>query len=312
MIIYKENKLDRTATTCAKSSPEQVIAQDSFSVSQTIMEHSFPIEFVLAGELAQMETFAIPRISSLLHRTRQYEHEGLKRLDDTKATVYGIFSNEPESRDRKQMVEHLNWVHSHYDIHNDDNIYTLIRMFMHPIEWIEKWGRRALSTQEKEALVSELVRISGEMNIHDMPTSYDAMRAWQDQYRMKHQHYHSDNLAVSEGMMEGIRQHFPRWLRPFIKPTVLVLLDNEALLEALGYKQPGLITKGIVHAGLRAWKLLSKIYNPWRNAKFSEGWFLSYFPSYEGDEYPNGFELCKLGPKKLLAARDKRGACPFH
>ena len=284
----------------------------SFRISQNIVEHDFPLEFVLAGELAQMETFAIPRISKLLHRTRQYESEGLKRLDDTKATMYGIFSNDPKSIERKQMVEHLNWVHSHYDIHNDDNIYTLIRMFLHPIEWIEKWGRRPLNVTEKNALAEELLRISREMQIEDMPKTYEEMMTWQDSYRAEYQAYHPDNLAVSEGMINGIKQHFPAPFRPLVKQVVLVLLDNDMLVQALGYKSPGRVSKGFVNLMLKSWKQISRWHNPWQEKKFSDGWFLNYYPSYEGAEYPNGFELNKLGPKKLLAAREKNGGCPFH
>jgi len=285
---------------------------ETYRIAEHIAEHGFPLEFLLAGELAQMETFAIPRISRLLHRTRQYENEGLKRLDDTKATMYGIFSNPPESAARKQMVAHLNWVHSHYDIHNDDNIYTLIRMFLHPIEWIDKWGRRALNETEKEALASELERIAEEMQIQNMPRGYHAMDAWQKTYRAENQRFHPDNQAVARGMIEGIKHHFPASLRPLVEPMVLVLLDNEQLVAALGFKPPGKLSRAWVHTLVRVWKHLSRYYNPWETKKFSEGWFMGYYPSYNGADYPNGFDYCKMGPKKLIHARNKTGRCPFH
>ncbi len=285
--------------------------KDIHAVALRIVEHSFPIEFVLAGELAQMETFAIPRIAKLLHRTRQYEDEGVKRLDDTKATMYSIFTKPAGHKDREQMITHLNWVHSHYDIHNDDNIYTLIRMFLHPIEWIEKWGRRPLNENEKQALAGELNVIAKQMKIENMPVNYKAMQAWQQKYREQNQTYHPDNLAVSEGMIRAIEQHFPRVIRPLIKPTVLTLLDNETLIEALGFKAPSLLTKALVKTGITSWKYASRLYNPWSHRKFSNGWFVNYYPSYANE--PGGFNLCKVGPKKLLTARDKQEIrCPFH
>jgi hypothetical protein len=283
----------------------------SHAITSRIVEHDFPVEFVLAGELAQMETFAIPRISKLLHRTRQYEDDGVKRLDDTKATLYEIFTQPAGHEAREKMVSHLNWVHSHYDIDNDDNIYTLIRMFLNPIEWIEKWGRRPLSSSEKQALADELNVIAQQMNIRDMPKTIEAMDHWQQDYRAENERFHADNAAVAGGMMQAIELHFPKLLRHLVKPTILALLDNDPLLVALGYTPPSRISKVLVKGGLASWRLASRIYNPWAHKRFSDGWFVNYYPSYADDH--DGFSLCKVGPKKLLAARDKKASgCPFH
>lgn len=287
----------------------QPTQSEAFASFQAIIEHEFPLEFLLAGELAQFETFISPSISSLLHRTRQYEEAGLKRLDDTKATMYGIFKYAPGAHEREQMLNHLNWVHSHYAISNEDNIYTLLRMFMHPIEWIDKWSRRKLTPQERQALLETMLQLALDMNIQDMPQSYEAIQQWLKAYRKHHTGFAEANQQVARGMMKGLEQHFPRLMRPVIKPCVLVLLDDNETLSLLGYQRPGVISKVLVHGSLKAWKLYSKLFRPWKNSAFTESWFVNYFPSYAQE---GGFSMCKLGPRKLVSARHKKGTCPFH
>lgn len=295
------------ATTLSQPTDNSVTSESSFKILQRIVEHSFPIEFILAGELAQFDTFAIPSISALLHRTRQYENHGLKRLDDTKANLYGIFLNPEGSQQRQTFIDHLNWVHSHYKISNEDNIYTLLRMFLYPIEWIEQRGWRSLSTEEKDALALELIKIGHAMQITDIPESYAAMQRWQQHYRQQQERYHPDNEAVAKGMMAGVQDHFPRWMRGWIKHAVLVCLKDDQLVQALGFKVPGKLSRISVAVILKSWNLFRRVYNPWRRKKFSNGWFVNYYPSYQGK-----FSYAKMGPEKLLAARDKKGGCPFH
>ena len=295
------------SATTANATTAEMAPSSSFELMQDIVEHTFPVEFIIAGELAQFETFAIPSISKLLHRTRQYEEHGLKRLDDTKANLYGIFLNPEGSTERQKMIDHLNWVHSHYTISNEDNIYTLLRLYFFPIEWIEKHGSRSLTSNEKSALVTELLKTGEAMNISDLPRTYDAMKIWQRSYRQQHESYHEDNAAVAQGMMEGLQAHFPQWTRGMVRSGIIALLRDKELLKSLGFKPANWFSKTCVNLGISLWKNYSRIHKPWRRKKFSDGWFVNYYPSYQG-----AFSYCKMGPDKLLNARQKQGGCPFH
>ena len=293
-------------------SPE-VMAHDSeagsrFEDLMKIIEHDFPLEFLIAGELAQFETFAIPSISRLLHRTALYEKEGVKRLDDTRATMYGIFTHAPDSSERETMVQHLNWVHGHYQISNDDYLYTLLRMFFLPIQWIQEFGWRPLREDEIEAMTSELVRIGTAMKIEFFSRDYNELYRWQEQYRTEHQRYDPANQAVAEGTIEAIAEHFPAWLRPLVSPLVRALLSDPDLLSAMGLKPAGMVTRLGVAGIKKTWHGVSKFYRPWRHQRFSQSAMMQTYPSY-----PNGrMDYCALGPKKLVQNRNNKGGCPFH
>src|SRR6476646_10807219 len=76
-----------------------------------LVDHSFALEILVALELAQLRTFGIPSISAILHSTGQYEREGQKRLDDTRAIFTEIHRPGLDSRESREMVEHLNRIH---------------------------------------------------------------------------------------------------------------------------------------------------------------------------------------------------------
>ena len=228
---------DTLETTNAQpdTSPEE---RARFERYLNIVEHEFPLEFLIAGELAQFETFAIPSMSKLLHRTRQYEEDGLKRLDDTRATVYDIFTKPSGHPERERMLTHLNWVHSHYTISNDDNLYTILRTFFHPIEWIEKHGWRKLTRDELEAMKVEMLLVGRSMNIEFPSEDIEALRTWQNKYRAEHQVHAADNQYVAEGTVRALQEHVPKGFKKLVGRLVPAFLYDTKLITALGLKQP--------------------------------------------------------------------------
>ena len=72
-----------------------------------------------------MRDYGVPSIARLLHETGEFEHDGMKRYDDTiligqEATVDGIDSERGHA-----AVRRLNRIHGHYDIPNDEFAYVL-------------------------------------------------------------------------------------------------------------------------------------------------------------------------------------------
>ncbi len=285
-----------------------------FARYRRIVDHDFPLDFLIAGELAQFQTYAIPSIARLLHRTGQYETDGVKRLDDTRATLTTIFSYPDGSRERAQMIDHLNWVHSHYAITNDDYLYTLVRLFLNPVDWNARWGWRTLTGDEIQLITAEMVSVGKAMGIaFEWDTEGDAdslasLQRWQQEYRRRHARFHPANQAVALGTIEGIKAQFPRWLRPVIPALVAALLEDSTLLAHLGLPSPTGFQTAVVRGGLGLWRLSGKVYRPWKRRPFSKGWLANHYPSYPG----NRLDYCQLGPRKLVQHRNATTGCPFH
>ena len=258
-----------------------------------------PIDFLLAGELAQIQTFGIPSISRILHNTRLYERQGTKRLDDTRAILTECMTDTVHSERGQAMVERLNFIHSHYDIRNEDYLYTLALFMVEPVRWCRTFGYRPLTEAEKQALYLEFRDLGRAMNIDNIPGDYAAMERWYQSYRAEHLACDPANGAVTEGLIEGMVGMFPRRLQPLLRPllrrAVLVLINDDALLQVLGIKPPARTTRWLIFAMMKMRAASMKYLNIWQLRPFEGSFIQRYYASY-----PGGYQTQCLGPEKII------------
>jgi hypothetical protein len=122
----------------------------------------------LGTELALFKTFTIPTISKILASTgefgknvhRRSEDTGLiiNEIVDTYARIQKQLNIDPDTPRKdikeqwerpKEAVKRLNEIHGHYNILNDDYIYTLSLFIFEPIYWVNKYDWRQLDQREK-------------------------------------------------------------------------------------------------------------------------------------------------------------------
>ena len=87
----------------------------------------FPWDYVQGTGIAFMRDYGVPSIARLLHETGEFEHDGVKRYDDTiligqEATVDGIDSERGHA-----AVRRLNRIHGHYDIPDHELVLATAR-----------------------------------------------------------------------------------------------------------------------------------------------------------------------------------------
>ncbi|WP_420590520.1 oxygenase MpaB family protein [Bacterioplanoides sp.] len=272
-----------------------------------------PIDFLLAGELAQIQTFVIPSISRLLHRTKQYEHAGTKRLDDTRAILTECMADTVHSDRGQLMVEQLNFIHGHYQISNDDYLYTLALFMVEPVRWSETFGYRRLSEDEKQALYLEFRDLGEAMNIQQIPEDFYAVKRWYEQYRRENMAFDPANRAVTEGLIRGMQQMMPKWIQPLTSPLlrtfVLTMINDDVALQALGIKPPSKPVQGLLRGIMKLRSRLAKRINIWQIFDYESSLIYRYYKSY-----PGGYQVRCLGPEKIISrlpATEKAAVCPF-
>ena len=267
-----------------------------------------PLDFLLAGELAQIQTFGIPSISRLLHRTRQYEQAGTKRLDDTRAILTECIGDGVSSERGRFMVERLNFIHGHYCISNDDYLYTLALFMVEPVRWCQTFGYRRLDETERQALYLQFRELGEAMNIRNIPADYNAMEAWYLDYRRRHLAYDAANRAVTEGLIRGMQGMLPKLLQPLtrgaIRALILTLINDDELLAALGIKPVAAPLRWSIVALMKTRSWLFKWLNPWQLRPFEGSLIQRYYASY-----PRGFTPQCLGPEKIMRRATPDG-CP--
>ena len=270
-----------------------------------LADHDAPLDYLISGELAQLQTFAIPSISSLLQRTKQYQNNGIKRLDDTRAILTECLSDSVQSPRGEHMVKHLNWIHSHYDISNDDYLYTLALFIIEPVRWMETFGYRPLCEREKKAGYLAFKSLGHAMNITGIPESRDEFVAWYLNYRNQNMKFHIDNKLVTDGYIAAIKEMFPRLFRPIVRPMILTLINDPELLEATGQKAPLPLVQKLIRGFMAVRRRAQRYINPWQNKSFEGSYLGQYYKSY-----PSGYQGCPLGPEKMV--KKTTASCPFH
>ncbi|KAJ2915437.1 hypothetical protein MD484_g4981, partial [Candolleomyces efflorescens] len=162
-----------------------------------------PLLLNKALSFALFKTYAIPTISKLLLSTKELgsAKNVARRYADTEiliATWAGCpingFSDPTMQADPSTPAEdpracialaRTNFLHSKYNISNDDYLYTLTLFVLEPIQWMDLHGWRRLSPMEQDAFFIFWRDIGGKMGITDIPETLQDMKAWSKAYEEK-------------------------------------------------------------------------------------------------------------------------------
>jgi hypothetical protein len=271
-------------------------AVDSGRILQLVAYHEFPWEYVQGTSIAFMRDYGVPSISDLLDRTGRFEHEGQKRYDDTvligfEAVVEGIDSPRAHA-----AVRHLNGIHGHYGIPNDEFRYVLATTLVGPKRFIDRYGYRPLHPHEVEAMARFTTRFGQLMGIKELPATYAGYEELLDTYEAEHFSPDAANTRVAEASIRIVTDWYPRPVRPLVRRVTIAMLD-EPLRVALGLpRQPAWLTR-TVDLALRVRARVLRLLPP-RAAD----------DPYRHDahrSYPFGYSLADLGPREHSEQRHR-------
>ena len=280
-------------------------AESDHALFHILANHVFPLEILIGAEVAQLRTFAIPSIARLLHATRQYEDHGQRRVDDTRAILTEIGDHGTHTAEGQEMVRHLNAIHSHYRISNDDFLATLAALVIDPMRTAARLGWRAPTAAEKEAVYRMWQEVGHQMHIADLPADYEALVAWRAAYEAEVMRYTPANEAVTRGLLAAVAAQLPRPLRPLATPIIAWLVDDDAVLAALGLTPPRPWLGWMLETAAAVRRRMGRAVDWWRHQRFWDTHLFRDLPSY-----PEGYDRRRLGPPELIArmARDQSPA----
>lgn len=273
--------------------------KDRGRIFEQLIAHEFPVEFLIAAEIAQFRSFTIPNGSKLLHRTAEFEKNSLKRLDDTRAILVEMGRDGFDSPTAATMAAHLNEIHGFYTIPNDEFLYTLSTFIFDVVLFINRYGWRQLTQTETEAIYFTYRDMGELMNIADIPPSFEAFWAWRQAYEREEQAYSAANHQVAMGLLTGLKLMVPRLIRPLLLPFVLSLEDRR-FAELLGFQWPHPMVRALFRGAMWIRSHLARYWTLWDVWSFEE-LVLGNFQTY-----PRGYEPLSLGPEKLVSLIEKR------
>jgi hypothetical protein len=265
--------------------------KDHCRIIHLMTGYEFPWDVVRSLEVALMRTFCSPAVSHLLHRTGEFRKHGQKRYDDTALLVAEFMQNGYESEKGARAIAHTNKIHGFYKIANDDFLFVLSTFIFLPIQWIDAYGWRKTTENEREALYYFFKEVGQRMNIKNIPGSLNDFKKFADDYEKKNFVFEETNRAVGNATVNIVKGWMPFFGKPFVLPVMKCLLD-EGMTKALGYSSPPALLKSSVNAAMKL-----------RAACLRKITFKKY-PSFVTTEpnrtYPKGYKIEQLGPGGLV------------
>ncbi len=263
---------------------------DHWEIIRISAFYEFPWDFTRSLEMALFRTFAVPSISSILYKSREFEKRTQKRYDDTDLILSEILENGLQSERAKAAIEKLNFIHAHFKITNDDYLYVLSTFVFEPMRWNDKYGYRKLSDNEIKAGFKIWSEIGEAMHIKNIPTTVEEFEQFNIDYEKKNLVYAESNYLVSSYTIDM----FLSWLLPkplfFIgRPFICAVMD-EPLLKAVGFKKPNFFVQSLTDGFFASRKFILRFFPDRKKPHLH-----TKLPRKE--TYPKGYKVDELGSK---------------
>jgi len=259
----------------------------------------FPWDISRALELALLKTFCVPSISGLLSRTGEFEQRPRKRYDDTGLMVAELLRHGPSSEAGAAVIARMNRIHGAFAISDRDYLYVLSTFVCEPIRWLARYGWRALSAEEEEALFRFWALVGERMGIAAIPATLAELVTFNQAIEAKVFANAPSNRRVADATLAMLLGDWPAPLRPGLA-RVLGSLLSAPEAAALGWPEPPTALQKAVLLALRLRSRLAGLSQRLRPPRGSR--FYSERPT---PSYGKSFQLEQLGPPARLAALNR-------
>jgi hypothetical protein len=240
-----------------------------------------------ALEFALLRTYAVPTIAALLARTGETIGRPRKRYDDTVLIIIEVLDNGLESDRARRAYARLNDMHGRYAIKNDDFLYVLSTFMLCPMDWLEKYGRRAMTEEESEDWFRFWRGFGARMGIEDIFTDLATARNFRESFEAARYALTASNRTLAEASMKIVLadMHVPRALFRFGFAVVTALCEPR-LVAALGFVEPSPVLRKTVATAMGLRRAILRLLPPKRRPT----------PPQTGSQtYPEGYEIEELG-----------------
>ncbi|MDA8278045.1 MAG: oxygenase MpaB family protein [Actinomycetota bacterium] len=251
--------------------------------------YEFPWDMNQALSFALFRTYAVPTIGSLLAHTGELLGRVQKRYDDTVVVLDAILENGPNEGDGLAALRRMNQMHNAYNISNDDMLYVLSTFVVTPIRWMDDYGWRPMSENEKVAAANYYRDLGRRMGIREIPESWQSFTEFLDGYENAKFAFDKGGADVASSTIELFTTFPPNQLLPksLVYKMSYALMD-EPLLNAFGFPSPNPTFKALVRWGLKLRGKVVEQLPPRKTPKWPRE-----MPQVRS--YPKGYDIEKVG-----------------
>ncbi|KAH8823465.1 hypothetical protein DL96DRAFT_1744338, partial [Flagelloscypha sp. PMI_526] len=242
-----------------KNKGEGMTPEEAQRIISPLIHLEMPFLVNLALSFALFKTYGIPTISKILLATGQLSASDnvSRRYADTEILIStwamcpmnGSFADENSPGLTVHHVgdpraalalARVNYLHSKYNINNDDYLYTLALFILDASIWIKKWGWREVTPLEKQAIFVFWRDVGIRMGIKNIPETLDDLTEWTESYEAAAMIPARSNALVAQYTAEEILYPVPKilGLKSFARRCVWALLDPRVRIAMQAPAQP--------------------------------------------------------------------------
>lgn len=246
----------------------------------------FPWDVTRALELALFRTFASPSIAGMLHATGEFEARPQRRYDDTDLIVSMVIEHGFDSEIGGRVIARMNALHARFRISNEDFLFVLSTFVFEPLAWLDRFGWRKLTEEERLGWFGFWREVGGRMAIRNIPDDIGAFERFSRDYEARRFRRTEPGRAVASATRDMFARWFPRPLAPLVSLSISGLLDARTR-DAFGFAPPGALGRLVGPAmavRATALRLLPKRRRPRLRTAMAHR------------SYPQGWQIETLGP----------------
>ena len=272
---------------------------DATAICYRLAGYEFPWELNRALEIAVLKTFCVPHISQLLRQTGKFEQRSQKRYDDTSLILGNILKWGYDSPRGQTAIRQMNRIHQRFNIRNEDFLYVLSTLIYEPIRWNQYFGWRLFTAEEKQALFQFWRAVGQRMELHHLPTTFEAFHQFNLAYEAEYFAYLPDNQMSGDAVVRLMQGWAPAIAAPLV-PAIVRSLVDEPTRTALGWRKPSPLVDRLVGSGMQARQHWVRRWPQRQRSRF--------LVDRANRTYTDGYQIDQLGTDSPTS---KVSRCPF-
>lgn len=266
---------------------------DTQEIVRLMVKYEFSWDILKALEMALLYTYGSQPVSTLLDRTGEFQNNGQKRYDDTAILISTFLESGWDSPFGRTAIERINKSHGHYIINNDEFLFVLWTFVHFPIDWSDRFGRRAMTQIEREAWTNFWLEIGKRMGMTRLPKDKAEFDVFAEKYEQEYFVYCDANHHVTKATLDVIAGWMPKIIHPLI-PKVVMSLYPERFLQAVGYNKPFIGYRWLARLGLGVISIVQRF--------IVFGHYPSLVANRKDRTYHHQYQLDQVGPTRILKA----------
>lgn len=256
-------------------------------IARLLYAYEFSWDIERALEFALFRTYAVPAISGLLAKTKEFETRPRKRYDDTELLLAETIEHGLDSQEGQASIARMNAMHGRFRIDNALMLYVLSTFICEPIRWIDRFGRRPMTPAEKRGWFLYYRGLGARMGIKDIPDDLADFMRWNEAYEAAEFRFADTNRRIAEVTTDLLLGFYmPRWMFWAGRPVVHAFLDCP-LRKSMGFPPPAGWMRPLLPAALRVRARILRQLPPRRTPRR-----LTQIPR---PTYPGGYRIGELG-----------------